>query len=411
LKDFIEETLLPDYLFIQHAYDLGIDEDFLVRVKIKEFAINLLANNHPIKFESMTILDEQMQDFYEKQRTLYDVDLIQADSYEMADSMYRYLSKNRNVKLRYYNPDLMGLAYPRFHELNKLTYGSSLHPDVLPALIVLNPGEVSEPVYTPPLWSLIRLKDKKTKRKMDSFEKMEKELLEKAQGLFKYAEQNTYVEELKKAYELRINKELYKPVAAAYTPIERGGGYVDMNKIDPAQRDAVLIQLKDDTVTIREFAVTLNLQLQFIRMKQLSRNDLEAIVDGHAKQYLLYLDALENGVQEKTGIKDQLVNKEHRILLTEYLKKEIGDKVSVSDSEARKYYEDNRDNYTGDFVNVERVIKGELRSKKLMERKEELVDKLRKKYTVRYNQPLLLKVCDILDAEKQRRKNIFPKSE
>ncbi len=137
-----------------------------------------------------------------------------------------------------------------------------------------------------------------------------------------------------------------------------------------------------------------------MQIRVIKQRDLEMLVDEYIGENLLYLDALQKGVEQNVMIKDKLVNKENKLLLTIYLNKEIGQKVTVSDADARQYYENNRDKWSGEYKDVEKSVKFELRNDRLNDRRNDLIDELRKKYKVRYNETLLKKIATELTEEK-----------
>jgi len=117
-------------------------------------------------------------------------------------------------------------------------------------------------------------------------------------------------------------------------------------------------------------------------------------------QHLLYLDALEKGVDQDELVRDMLENKEHKTLLARYLKAELYDQVTVSEDEARSHYDRHRDKWSGKYEDVAPSVKGDLKDKLLIEKKNDLIERLRDKHEIRYNEPALAELARQLTDEK-----------
>jgi hypothetical protein len=398
LKKFIDEILVPDYLFIQHAYDLGFRKERKTQQNINDYRVNLLASSHPIIFEEMTILKEQLRDFYGKKSIKYDIDLVQTNSYSMADSIYKSMLAGNEINLP--KKDVADFNFPQYLHYKDVTYGERLHPDIFSTLIKMKQSEISEPIYTAPIWTIIKLNNKSENKGLKSFEAMEKELLRQGQAIFKYEKQKQLVNELREKYQPSVRTEFYQPLISAYKLIDNHG-WIDKNKFNKTDLKVTFLQINDDEISLSHFISSFNQAHQFSLSLLLTEKDLGYFVDDYVAQYLLYLDALEKGVDQNPLIKDQLENKEHRILLTKYLKEEIAHKVVISDDDARKHYENNREKWRAKYEDVASSVKNDLKNKRLLEKKNNLKNKLKKKYQVRYNESLLREIAEQLTNEKK----------
>jgi len=397
LKRFIKEILEPNYLFIQDAYNRGFHKESVIQQKIKDYRINLLAGNHPIHFEKMTILKEELRDFYMKKSVKYDIDLVRTNSYSMADSIYKSILSGKNIE--YPKQEEPGFSFPQYLQYNDIIYGEMLHPNIFPQLIKMKQGEISEPIYTAPIWTIIKLNKKRENKELQSFDSMEKELVIQGQAIFKYKKQQQLVNELRKKYLTSVRTEFYQPLISAYV-LKDSHGWIDKNKLNQSDLTATFLHINNDAISLSHFISSFNQANQFSRLSELTEKDLSHFADDYIAQYLLYLDALEKRVDQNILIKDQLENKEHRILLTKYLKEEIAQKVVISDDDARKHYENNRNKWKAKYEDVASLVKNDLKNKRLLEKKNELVNKLQKKYKARYNEPLLKEVAEKLTNEK-----------
>lgn len=402
LKKFIREVLEPDYLFIQDAYDRGLHKENITQQTIKDYRINLLAGSHPIKYEKMVITKDKLRDFHQKKSVKYDLDLIQTNSYSSADSIYKSMLAGKEMA-RSEKKEQLGFSFPQYLEYKNITFGEKLHPDLFPKLVKMKEGEISEPVYTSPIWTIIKLNKKEKNRDLQSFDNMEKKLLMQGQSIFKYEEQKQLINELREKNQVDVRTEFYQPMISAYT-LGGGHGWIDKNKVNKSDFKSTFIQINTDEISLSKFISSFNLANQFMQFPSLKKEDLIYFVDDYTAQYLFYLDAIEKGADQNILVKDKLENKEHKILLSKYLTEEITQKVVVSDDDARKHYDNNRDKWKAKYKDVAKTVKHDLINKRLHEKKDELKNKLQKRYKVRYNESLLKEVAEQLTNEKKLKK-------
>lgn len=402
LKKFIGEILEPDYLFIQHACDLGFHQEAKTAQNIRDYRVNLLASNHPILYEKMTILKDDLHKYYEKKSVKYDLEIVQTNSYHAADSIYKAILAGKKIDLpQKEEPDF---SFPRSQKFTDITYGEQLHPDIFPELMKMKQGEVSKPFYTIPVWTVIKLNKKRENKNFNPFNELEKELVSQAQVIYKFEQQKQLVNSLRDKYQTHINKAFYQPMIAAFT-IKNNQSWIDPGKLNEYDLNKTLIQIHQDSISLSSFISSYNQSMQFSMVSRLTEPDLSHFIEDYVSQYLLYLDALEKGVDQNELIQDQLVNKENKTLLNRYLNEEIAQKVFISDADAREHYEKNPDKWKAKYEDLASTVKGDLKNIRLLEKKNELVDQLQDKYKVRYNESLLTKIAAELTQEKSSKSN------
>jgi hypothetical protein len=398
LKSFIKEKLEPDYLFLADAYDLGLEKDNILQTKIHDFRVNLIAGNHPVFFENLEIPKDTLQKFYEEKEELYTIDLVLANSYSMADSMYKYLLSGKNIVP---STQDMGLRFPQFYQHN-LTYGEILHPILSQNLIHMKIGEVCTPVFTNPTWSVMRLNKKTQNKNLGSYDKMLTDLVQQMQVILKYKDLTKLIDELKVKYPITINGKFFPLMISAYK-FRNDQGWIDMNEISESDLNGIFLKIANDEIPLYNFIISFNSSMQLAGLPQLKKEDLDQFVENYCTQDLLYLDGLKKGADQNALVKDKLINKEHRFLLTKYLNEEIGKKAIVTDDAAINYYNDNRDKWKADYETIEKTVKQALRKKLIQDRRQELINKSLKKYKVIFNEELLKRLADQFTEEKKEK--------
>jgi hypothetical protein len=397
LKQFINKVLVPNYLFIQHAYDLDINKDSIIQQTVQEYKIGLIAGNHPISHQTLNISKKELSEFYSKKAVKYNLDIVEANSFYSADSIYQSIQQNNGIERP---PNNFSEDFPHFLHIKDVTYGEKLHPEIFPIIEYMTQGQLSVPIYTSPIWTIVKLTRKMINNKLPPLDNMKKDLLAQEQALIKYEQQQKFVDTLKMKFPATVSTEFYQPIVEAYT-YHDNRGWIDRNKFADSDLNKIFLHMNDHDVTLSQYIAMFNKGKQFLKIRKIARQDIEHSTDDYISKYVLYLDAVEKGVEKDRLVMDQLVNKEHRLLLSEYLKREIADKITISDSDALRYYNSNKNKWTVEYAKAAATIKNDLKNKAMEKRKNELINKLQKKYLVRYNEPLLKKIAEQLSAAKQ----------
>lgn len=398
LKRYISTVLEPNYLLAQHAYDLGLHVESETAQKIKEYRINLLADNHPIQYQAVTILKNDLRDFYNKKRVNYDLEIIETACYSAAESLHTLLLAGQMVQQP--QKEFQEQSFPRYSHAKALTYGDRLHPKLFPILENMQNGDVCSPIYTSSVWTILKLNKKEENKNLGSFDDMEQQLLAQAQVIFKYNQKQELITDLLKENKLTHRAEMYQPIIDAFTT-DNNVCRIDEHKLQSATLADPFIQSNEEYITLAHFIAVYNQAHQFNPLQSITEKDLEYFIRDYSAQFALYLDACKKGIEHNTLIQDKLQNKEHRILIATYLNDEIMRKIVITEDEARTYYAQHQGKWQGAYESVSPNVKSELRSLKLAEKKQEIINRLQKRYTVRYNDPLLLAIAEQLTNDKK----------
>jgi hypothetical protein len=272
----------------------------------------------------------------------------------------------------------------------------------------MKPGQISKPVYTPPFWSIIILSKMSKNNDLQPLDLIKEQFAKKNLTLFKQIQMSRLLKELRKKHQVEIRAEYFQPIISAYTTFNQKK-FIDQEKFSESELEDDILKIGNKGFSLKRYIFAFNMAHQLSSLASLKEEDLSNFADNLATQYLLYLDAMEKDVDKNVLIKDKLVNKEYRLLLSKYLKEEIAQKVLISDADARKHYNNNRDKWTADYEKVEKSVKFDLKNSKLHERKNRITSKLRKKYSIRYNESLLNEIAQILTDEKRIKPNISSK--
>lgn len=384
LKNFIQKVFLPEYLFIQKAYELNFDKDPVIQKNMLEFRMNALSSIHPIRGKEIFIKDNELDEYLAKKNYSYNFILISHPSYLECEKLAVDLRNGIDVETE---DEMKKMQFPKVATLKDKTYGQSVPIDIYYHLKDLKIGEVSKPIYKAPFWSVIKLLDKK--RIKDSINKNieKKSLINEFHLIKKDQEIQAFVDKLKLKYNCKININSKKILNAFST--DGKIGYFDSKKYEGSLTSDFIIETNKQNITADMFFTTFNRSNRFSNMVQISEQDIKVFIEDLSAQLVLYLDALEKNLDEDGIIKDQIENKINRYLYQKFLKEEISDKVEFSVEEARVYYHKNRDVWKGEFEKVKGSIINKNRTKLIYQLKDELIEKFTNEYDIIYNEELL----------------------
>ena len=114
-------------------------------------------------------------------------------------------------------------------------------------------------------------------------------------------------------------------------------------KQEAAKGGKVVAEIGKEKITLEEVDQTIKDVPQQYQAMALTRKDM--LLDSMINQKLLYEEALKQNLGKDAGVKKQIEDATKEIVIKEYLKKEIEQKVTVSDADAKTFYDGNKDKF------------------------------------------------------------------
>ncbi len=114
-------------------------------------------------------------------------------------------------------------------------------------------------------------------------------------------------------------------------------------KQEAAKDGKVVAEVGKEKITLEEVDQMISEVPTQYQAMALTHKDM--FLDGIINQKLLYKEALKQNLEADAAVRKQIEEATKDILIKEYLKKEIEQKVTVSDSDAKTYYEANKDKF------------------------------------------------------------------
>ena len=140
-----------------------------------------------------------------------------------------------------------------------------------------------------------------------------------------------------------------------------------------AEGEQILAQVGEEVITVQEFLALASL-IPAIN----SQGDVEAgkrrLIEGLISQILFAKKAVELALEQEASVKTQLKQTRVNILAQAYLKRQVADRIAISDNAVREYFEAHR----SDFHDKElKDVEGSIRAKLAQDVMGELIQKVR----------------------------------
>ncbi len=399
LKTSLNKILLNDHLLINDALNLGFDEDPMISKTILEYKLNLIASNHPIYTEDFSIPKEELLEFYSKKKFVYTFEIIQHNSLYLADTIYSYLLQGNELSISEDNKER--IPYPRKIAFKNSTYGNDVPVEVYDIILEMNNGEVSSPIHSGPVWTIIKLIEKKKNNNLKKYDEMKNVIIQQIQPLKKSNQIKQLTEQLREKYKLQIDKQILEKIYKTFRSDYNEGSF-DRGKIAESDLDETIISTTKEKFNVDFLIFMLNRSGIFRNVQKILIKELDIAINNIADMIVFYFDGLEKEVDKIELVNDKMENKLNRLLFSKYLKDEIVNKVKVTEEHANNYYDKNRSEWPGEFNNVKASVIAKLRKKLMYERRDNLIKDFRNKFDIQYNEELLEELAEQFTDEKNK---------
>ena len=142
---------------------------------------------------------------------------------------------------------------------------------------------------------------------------------------------------------------------------------------------SVVATVNDKTITSDDVAAFLKANQAPVDFSSLTGEVKEKIINQLIEKYLLTSEAIKDGIQNSDEFKNELEKAKNEISLEVWMKKQF-DKVSVSDEDAKKFYDSNGDKFKQpEMFNAKHIIvKTEAEAKDIISQLDKAPNKVEK---------------------------------
>jgi len=327
------------------AYRAAIDNGVVLKT-INEAEIRDFYYHSRVKVRARHILlklppnptDEELQEAMDKANDIVKQLLTGADFSEIA---------------KQYSEDKM--TAKRGGDLGYVQWGSR-DPEFQRVVFALQKFQISRPVRTSAGIEIIQVVDRQVlpQRPYElAREDIIRTLSRKKQGQLREAYRN-YIAELKKTNNvnfLQANIDtLWTWLSSAKSDSARRAGFLNPNRqfdtLSAKDRQMVLVQYKRGEIKVDDFIKLVQKMSRFGNPKPIRhRRQIEQILNSELEFELLAAEGMRRGWDRQRKYRVRYNQLRDQILLDEIHKREVDQKVTITDKQLRDYYQANRDSY------------------------------------------------------------------
>lgn len=224
---FVEELVKRELLY-QEALKKGLDKDPAYQRKLEDFKkMNLVGLLLEKEIETKTkVSDKEVRDYYEKHKEDFApvsqvrLSHILVNKEEEAQKILERLKKGEDFARAAKKSSIDTVSAKKGGDLGFFSRGE-IPPEFRIAAVRLKTGEVSEPIKTKSGYEIIKVTDKKVGQVIE-FEKIKNLISQNLLAEKQKESFDSYIEGLKKKYNVEINKEAMSKLAAP-APEEKEG--------------------------------------------------------------------------------------------------------------------------------------------------------------------------------------------
>lgn len=117
------------------------------------------------------------------------------------------------------------------------------------------------------------------------------------------------------------------------------------NSLESTGSDKILVSMRGNNITEADFQAEVNKISPFAKTQFSGPEGKRRMLDRMVQNEILYLAARQKGYQNSPELKQQLEDYERNLLIREYYKNEIQDRVETTDAAVADYYNQHKDKY------------------------------------------------------------------
>jgi peptidyl-prolyl cis-trans isomerase C len=376
VKRQVLDNLVTKKLFVQEATRLGLDKDpdveYQVELEQKALVNQLLYDTIVASGNKLT--DMEVQSAYKLLQTEAHVRIISVPEESTARRLVAELDKGAPF-------ETLAVRFSRHGSAVKggdIGFVSYLYlPEPLRTrVMVLKPGEHTAPTAGDAGWEIAQVVETRPANPSPP-----------------------PLGEYRQELEFRLKQQRRRELATQYLTDLRGRLTYNPEGLDILCKplDSITEQEKDVAVCVKDKA-------RYVKVTRLLNvaARFPALLDTAMKKYtvrrtieedLIYEDALARGLDKAPGVQERLKRKREDVLYQTLVKKEIVDKISVSDSDVMDYYRSNRQNFTSqDSTRVAGMIRSRLQGERKDAALAEYIAALKGKAQIKINEAVLKSV-------------------
>ncbi len=372
----ILDTMIVTRLLIQAAYEKGIDKmdeiDRIILANKDRFLLDAIYQARIAEKSQAT--DVEMQEFYNRLKFKYRASHVLVADKDTAQMLFDKIKQGANFEQLAFDYSIDPQAKRNKGDLGYFVWGSMIDK-FQETVYQMEPGEISPPFKTKFGYHIVKLVDKLPNENRAPFAAMKESIKSQITQRKTMANLETFYDELKVKYPITIDtstceyilhkrEQMYPPQVLKTLPKSD----FDQEQLDRNEKELVIATIKDaGQMTLSEYLTQLqNVPLQY-RPDLDNYDSLSAVIFELKKMDILSLEAVRQGFDNDENYIAQLKLFKELNMAGIMRNDSIVSDVVPDENMARKYYEDNPDEFTNPAqIHVyEILLSDELKARKL----------------------------------------------
>ncbi len=404
IRQFIDKNQLDNLLFQAEAYSMKLDKDSTIAAQLMQEKRRMLTRNGGPLFKAVVpatfpATEPELMAAYEMGKNEYKISHILVKSTVLADSISQALQNGASfaalVDKYTMDPNTKDTA----GQMPNFLFWAQMAPSFSEALRYTSVGQYTKPLKTNYGYHVIRV-DEVRERQQKPFEQARAEI----EGSLRVQKQGAFIEEyinaLPNKYKMKIDSLLVlKILPALQNPAP--GSKVDMSSIDAQDLKKPLMTFDRGQWTVAETIEKYN-NLTRGNSYQLRRYaDVADFIYKVSVPDMMERDALERKLDQTDEFKKDYNYTSAQLLGQKSRERLVTRAVKVEESEVAAFYEAHKQEYNNrPYAELQSTIRGRLQSTRTQEKQQSVVKMLREKYKADWNEKLMQKTAEVLNADK-----------
>lgn len=405
LKSFINDVLIEDLYFLAEGYNQKFDQDSSFMLAMESEKRRLLTRRDGPLYEKIIPqqinLDEsEIQWVYQHSNVRLQLAHIQVISHQLADSLYNLIKNGDNfsdLAKRFsmdYNTARNGGVFERMIGVGMMG------KDFEQVAFNLKKNQISQPIETFRGYHLIKLLNRQETR-LEPYEKVKTNMEFIARNLKLSEIINQYILGLYDKYHFSLNQSLIPKILEAYR-FENNNHFILKDQFKQAELEQEIASYDGGGLNLKAFINAFNETHVSKKHALRYKEDVEDFLKASLGMDLMYQDAKKYKLdQDKDFVKSFTYTKNQKLIrLTK--NKIVFSKVEINKQDLTNAYELTKDKWQGKSLEkIMPILTNRLKSQKSKEIYSTVLEKLKEKYRVVYNESLIEQAVDEINEQKE----------
>jgi hypothetical protein len=403
---FAEKYLEKNLLYQAEGYALNLDQDTVVihqqkvaRQKIMTQGKGVLQQHLVPK--NIKATENEILEYYDHLDTQVHIAYIQLKSAKKADSVYALLQRGADFGTLASEHSTDSRTSANGGDLGQYTLWGYVGLAIDSVAFKLARDEISRPVNTYMGHYLVKLIDRK-KISRGPLDSLRISIENKIKSIKTGDWTEKYLENLTTKYSLQVHQDALPLVGEMYVE-NNGVPILDVSKLDVPSLQKTIVTHKKGAWNILNFVQVFNSTPRHLRHSLKTKDQITDFTKKSISQELLYFEALELGL-DKYPEYLFLVNLNDNALVARRSKEVlVNEAIKFEEEELKTYYETNKLKFRNQpYEQVKNRVQNLVMADKIAEKENEVLIKLRSKYTFEMNEKEITRLVEELNEENRK---------